>query len=108
MWQYPQTQILAKLRLSNYDKTQKLKVWQNRKTKIVTTQTVTKLKKLNFYNSKTPMLQTQNVTKQKNSNRNITQKLKIWQNTKYQIGTKLENSNGDYTQKLKLWQNSET
>ena len=43
--------------------------------------------------------------KKKKSNCNRAQKLKMWQNTKYQIVTKLENSNRDYTQKLKFWRN---
>ena len=43
---------------------------------------------------------TQTVTKLK--------KLKFWQNSKPQIVTKLKNSNCDKTQKLKLWQKPKT
>ena len=63
--------------------TQKLKLWQNLKTEIVT-----KLKK--------------NVTTCK-SNCVKTQKLELWQKSKTQIVTKLKNRKCDKTQ-LKLWQ----
>ena len=64
------TQKLKLWQQSNWDKTQnvtKLKLWQNFKTQIVTklkTQIVTKLKKLKFYQN---------------------QKIKLWQNLKTQI-----------------------
>ena len=60
--------------------------------------------------------QTSIVTKMKNSNCDKTQKLKLWQNLKFQIVTKLNNSKCDKaknsicdkTKKLLLWHNSKT
>ena len=69
---------ITKLKNSNCDKTQKLKLWQNSKTWIVT-----KLKK---------------------SNCDKNQKLKWGQNSKTEFATKLKNWNCDQTQKLKLQQ----
>ena len=63
-----QTQILTKLRISNNDKTQNWKVRHNSK-KMMTAQTVRKLKNLKLYNSKTQMVQNSNLTN-----------LKMWQN----------------------------
>ena len=63
---------MTKLKKSNCDKTQKIKLWQNSKNQIVT------------------KLKNQIVT---------TQKLKSWQNSKTEIVTKLKNSNGDKTKK---------
>ena len=105
---------MTKLRYSNCDKTQKLKLWLNSKTQIVT-----KLKNSNCDNAQTLKLwqnsKTQKMTKLKNSNcdksnkkkpKNIdkAQKLKTWQNSKTQIVTKPKNSNCVKTQKLKLLQ----
>ena len=70
MWQNSKKQIVTKIKNSNCDKTQKLKLWTNSKTQIVT-----KLKK-------------------KETNCDKTQKLKLWQDP-YQIKTKLKNSNCD-------------
>ena len=56
---------------SNCDKTQKLKLWQNSKSKMV--------------------------TKLKNFNGDKTQKLKLWHNLSTQIVTKLKNSSCDKT-----------
>ena len=73
------TQIVAKLKTSNYSnfyETQKLKLWQNSKTPIVTN-----LKNLIY---------------------DETQKLTLWQNSLIQIVTKLKNSNCDHTQKLNI------
>ena len=90
--------MVTKLRNSNCDKTQKLKLWQNSNTQIVT---------------KVENSETEIVTKLKNSNCDKTQKLKFWQNSKTQIVTKLKNSNCEQTKnsnyglskkKLKLWQ----
>ena len=67
------------------------------KTETLTTQTVIKPKNLNFTKLK--------IWEKKKLNCNRAQKLKMWQNTKYQIVTKLENSNRDYTQTLKFWRN---
>ena len=89
---------MTKLKNSNCDKTQKLKLWPN-----LRTQMATKLKK--SICDKTQILKlwqnskSQIVTKLKNSNCDKTQKLKLWQ---------LKNSNCDKTQKLKLWPNSKT
>ena len=102
MWRNFKTQIVMKLKNSNCDETQKLKLQWNSKT-----QTVMKLKSSNC---------------DKNSNVEKTQKLKLWQKSKTQIVTKLKlwqksnyaktqmlwNSNCDKTLKLKLWQNSNT
>ena len=58
MWQNSQTQNVTKLTNSKFDKTQKLKMWQNSKnSKFDKTQNMTKLKN-----------KTENVTKLKNSN----------------------------------------
>ena len=87
-----------KLKNSNGDETQKLKLWSNSKTQIL-------IKK---------NLKTWIVMKLKNSNCDETQNLKLWQNSKAQIMTKLLNSNCDklktqsnrdktnFTKKLKL------
>ena len=112
MWSNSKIQILTKFKNLNCDKTQKLKWWQNLKTKIVIklklkmwqnstsgkTQVATKLKLWQKSScDKTQFVTTQFVTK-----------LKLWQNSscdKIRIVTKLENSNDDKTQKFKLWQN---
>ena len=83
------TQNVTKLQNSNCNKTQKLKLWQ-----IPTTKIVTKLKNLFVTNKIWENSKTQNVRKIKmshikNSNCNITQNLKMWQNKKSQILTKL-------------------
>ena len=70
-----------KLKNSNDDKTQKLKLWPNWKTQIVT--------KLNSNYDKTQ----------------ITSKLTQTWNVTAQIVTKLKISNYNKTQKLKMWQN---
>ena len=84
-----------KLKKSNCDKTEELKLWQNWKTQIVT-----KLKKYRNW-----QLENSNCDKNKN--------LKLCQNSKTQTVIKLKTSNGDKTkknsnsdktQKLKLWQ----
>ena len=80
LW-HSKIQIVTKLKNSNCDPIQKLKLWQNWKT-----QTVTKLK---------------------NSNFDKTQELKLWQNSNNKkIVTKLKDLNCDETQQLKLRQNS--
>ena len=88
MWQNSKIQIVTKLKTSNCDQTQKLKLGKTKsKTQIVTilkTQIVTKLKM--WQNSKTII---------------VTKKLK-----KKKIVTELKNSNGGKTQILKLSQNS--
>ena len=67
-------QIVMNLKNLNGDKTQKLKLWQNSKTQIVT-----KLKvKKKLKNWKCDKIQM--VTKLENSNNDKTQKLKMWQN----------------------------
>ena len=115
------TQIVPKLKKSNYCQTQKL-LWWN--------QNFDELQKLNlWWYSKTQM-----VTKLKKSNCDISKKktLKMWQKSKTQIVTQLkfwpntncdttknvmkktqlfkmwQNSNCDTTQELKLGQNSKT
>ena len=72
------------------EKTPKLTLLQNWKTKIVT-----QLKK------------TINVTKLKNLNWDKIQ-TKVWQISKTKIVTKFNNLNCDKTQQLNLWQNSKT
>ena len=79
-----------KLKNSNCDKTQKLKLWLNSKTHIV-------IKLELWWNSKTEI-----VIKLKTLKGNKTKK-KV-KNSKAQVQTKLNNSNCDKTQKLKLWQ----
>ena len=81
---------------SNGDKTQKLKLWQNSKTQIVTnskTQIGTELELgQNPKSKERKKLKTQNVTKFKlwqNS------RIKIWWNSKLSIVTKLKNSSCD-------------
>ena len=84
---------------SQSSKTQKLKLWQNSKTRIVT-----KLKNSNFDNVK-------NVTKLKlwqNSKCERKKKLKNSKCDKIQIMTKLKNSKCDNNQKFNLWHNSKT
>ena len=87
------TQIVIKLKNSNCDQTQELKLWKIKKLKLLynsKTEMVTELKNSNSYK-----------TNKKNSNYNKTKlvtKLKWWQNSKC-----------DKTQvvtKPKLWQNS--
>ena len=80
---------------SNYDKTQKHKLWKNSKTQIVT-----KLKNSNCYQN-----QKLKLWEKLKSKTLTTQKLKVGQNSKTQNVTILKNSNCDKTQKLKLWQN---
>ena len=90
--------MVKKLKNSNIDKTQKIKLWQISKTKIVTKlkpQIVTKLKNSNCDKTK------------KNSNCYKTQNLIFWQNSKTQIVTKLKNSNCNKAQKVVIvtpWQ----
>ena len=89
--------MVTKLKKIYGDKTQKIKLWPNRKNHIV--------------------------TKLKNSNHGKTEivtKLKLWQNSNYdktkkktkcnktQIVKNFKNSNCDKTQQLKFWQNSKT
>ena len=88
---------MTKLKNWNWDQTQKVLMWQNSKTQIVT-----KLKK-------------ENCDKTQNLNCDKTQKLKLRQNLKTQIVTKLKYLNCDKTKKnpliltkrkkSKLWQN---
>ena len=82
---YRVLKIVTKLKNSNYDKSQKTKLWQNSKTQIV---------------SKIKTQNTQNLTKLQNSNCDKTPKINLWQNRKTQIMTKLKNSKCDKTQKL--------
>ena len=93
-----------KLKNSNFDEIQKLKLWQ-----ISKNQVVKKFKLWQNLNSERKKSKIQNVTK-----------LKLWKNTRTQIYgknsktqwdkikivTKLENSNHDRIQKIKLWLNS--
>ena len=60
---------MTKLKKSNCDKTQKLKLWQT-----LTTQIVTKLKNMKLWQNPNPQI----VTKLNNSNCDKTQKLKFW------------------------------
>ena len=69
-----------KLKNTDFDKTQHLKLWQNSKTLIVT-----KLKNSNCVKTKK---KTQIVTKLKNTNCDKTQKLKLCQNSTTQRGTR--------------------
>ena len=85
-----------KLKTSNCDQTQKLKLWWNLKTQIVT--------KLKFGQTKFHRkTQTQIVMKLKNSKCDETQKLELWSNWKTQFVIKRKKSNFDETLKLKLW-----
>ena len=83
------TQIMTKLKNSNFDKTHKLKLWQNSKTQIVKKNYK---KKSRFDKTK----KTQIVTKIKNSNRHTTQKYLFWLSARYVLfstssSIKLEN-----------------
>ena len=83
MWQNSKTQIVRK----------KLKWWQN--SNFDKSQVVTKPKLWhNSHCEKKKNLKILNVTKHQ-----------LWQNSRTQIMTKIKNSNYDKTQKLKLWQN---
>ena len=79
-----------KLKNSNCDENQKIKLWLNSKTQIV----------MKLKNSKWDEHQ--------NSNWDETQKLELRRNSKTQIVMKLKNSYCDEIQKLKLWWNSNT
>ena len=79
-------QNVTKLKNSNCDKSQKLRLWQYSKTQIVT----------NLTNSKCYKTQNSNCYK-------TIKKKKLWQNSKTKILTKLKNSNCNKTKKLKLW-----
>jgi hypothetical protein len=95
----------TKLKNSNCEKTQKLKVWPI--TKI--------LNATKFKNSNCDKTKKENCDKTQNSNCDKTQKLKLQQNLRTQIVTKLKNLNCDKTKKktllltklnkIKLWQN---
>ena len=97
LWQNSKTQIVkkknlktlnvTKLKNSNFDKTQKLKL--RPKTKILN---VTK-----FKNSNCDKTKKENCDKTQNSNCDKTQKHKFWQNLKTQIVIKLKNPNCDKT-----------
>ena len=76
LWQNLKTQIVTNLKNSNWDKTQKLKLWQNSK-----------------------------CDQTKKSNGDKTQKNKLCQYSKTQIVTKLKNSNCYKTKKNNVWQN---
>ena len=81
--QNSKTQIVTKLKNSNCDKTQivtKLKLWQN--SNCDTTLFVREREKI------------KNMTKPQ-----------LWQNSRTPIKTKIKKSNYDKTEKLKLWQN---
>ena len=121
------TQILIKLKNSNNDKTQKLKLWENSKTQIVTKKNIYILwqnsktkngKKSNYEKKNFSWEKTQIVAKLKLGQKSscvktqIVTKIKLRRKTKKktqcdktQMVTKLESSNYDKTQKLKLWQN---
>ena len=79
---------MTKLKNTNCDKTQKIKLLQKSKAQIVT-----KLKNSMWRNFKTQI-----VTKLKNSNCDKTQKIKLLPNSKNQIVTNLKYSNCDKTQ----------
>ena len=64
------------LKTSKSDETQKIELWQNSKTHIV--------------------------TKPKNSNHGKTQKLKLWQSSKIQMVANIKDLNSDKTKKKKL------
>ena len=90
LWRKSKTQIVMKLKNSNLDETQKLKLWLNSKTEILT---ILKLwqtqivKKLNTSNCD----KTQIVTNyEKKINCDKTQQLQLWINLKSQMVTKLE------------------
>ena len=74
---------MKKLKISNCDNTQKLKLWQNLIIKIVT-----KLRNPNCVK-----LNTQIVTQLKNSNCDTTKKLKLWQNLNYGQSWFMKNKN---------------
>ena len=87
------TALVTKLENLNFDKTQKLKVWQNSKTQFVTKklQILTKPKNSNFEEKKLkfyPNIKTWTIPK-----------LKLWPNSKSHIVTKLKNLNGNKTKK---------
>ena len=97
---------MTKLKNSNCDTTQKLLLWQNLKAQIVTklklcqnsncdkSRVVTNLKLWHNSNCEKKNLKIISGTKHQ-----------LWQNARTQIMTKNKNSNYDKTQKLKLWQN---
>ena len=116
---------MTNLKISNCDKTQKLKSWQNSnyerknsKTQKVTPQIVTKLEKSNgdklknLNGEKTQKLKLcQKLKLWWNSNCDETQELKKWRRKNKMWRKKLklkmwQNLNCDKTWKLKLWQNS--
>ena len=122
MWQNSKSQIVTKLKNSNCDRTQKLKLWPNSKLKLgknPNTQIVQKVKNAN--GDKTQKVKLckffKTLTTLKYSNRDKTQKLKLWPNSKLKLW---QNSYCDKTPivtklkmwrnvaKLKLWQNART
>ena len=126
-WQPMRWSLGSNLRFSNWDQTQKLKLWWNAKTQILwnsKTQTVMKLKNSNcdesqklklLWNSHCDETQflfykTQNLQLWQNLKTQIVTKLKLWQNSKTQIVTNLKNSNCDKTwimTNLNLWEEEE-
>ena len=95
-------QIVMKLQSSNGDKTQKLKLWKTQIYQNSITHIVTKVKM--WQNSSCD--KTQIVTKPKLIQKSNCEEKNIKSLfDKTQIKTKLKNSNCDQTQKLKLWQN---
>ena len=75
-----------KIKNPKFDKTQKLKMWQNTKTTNVTNSECDKTQNSKFYNSKT-----KNMTKLK-------KKIKMWKNLTTQMVTQLISLNCDKTQ----------
>ena len=97
---------MKKYTISNYHNSKTRSLRNIKKTKIMTTPTVTKIKTLKYYNSKTQMIQnskceekkiklqhhskTQNVTKYTISNCYKAYKLKLWLHSKTQIATRFK------------------
>ena len=102
---WDKTQNVTQLKNSNCDNAQKLKLWQNLKTQIVTTQIKIVIKLKLWQHSKTQIVNISNtqVMTTQNSNWDKAQTVK---KLKTQIVTNLKKSNREKTQKLKFWQNS--
>ena len=110
MWQCWKTQNVTKIKNNSFDKTQKLKVLQYLKAKILTRHENKIVKKSVKYKTKSVR------GKKINSNCDQTVKLNFWQNLKLWIVTKItkteiltkQNKNPTATKLKLIWQNSKT
>ena len=112
LWQNSQSQIVTKLKNLNHDSNQKLKVWQNSNCAKTEKLKLWQTSKTQIFTTQSPKLgQNSNYEEEKKTQILTTKKLKLWQKSRTQIVTKLKTWNCDKTQimtNLNLWEEKKT